>query len=225
MKTKAKLAWIAGVLGAGALLHGQTTTNPTMPTVPRGDGTGSALPSMNPATGDARGSTNARAAGDAPGSARAGAAARPTTDRSREAARARVGTIDENPADRPTAQVDTGAAVMNTTAFSHEIRILRYNAREELLAQLEARLSGNERELNEVRQSAPRLTGDARTAYRQALQDLKAKREALHHAIKAARKASPETWETARTALASGYEAYSIALTRLEATPAVPVAP
>ncbi|PTY07561.1 hypothetical protein DB347_04820 [Opitutaceae bacterium EW11] len=216
MKTKAKLACLFASLSLGSWLAGQTTSDPTLPTVPRGDGTGAAAPSLNPAVGPATGSANARAAGENAPLKPDLRNSRPTTDRSIEAARSRVGTIDENPADRPTAQVDTGAAVMNTTAFSHELRILRYNSRGELLSKLEARVNDNERDLDELRQTAPRLTGDARTTFRQAMQDLKVKREALLKALKSARKATAETWEANRTALANDYEAYSIALTRLE---------
>ena len=190
----------------------------TLPSVPRADGTGPSIPSMaNP--GDARGSVPSQATQGQP---------QTPLDRAlnpdRAPAPVRLPTPRVVPGDVPGQGPTTSAAgepdintSLDTTAMAQQIRVARINDRPVLLDALEERIAMGEDELDQVRQTAFHLQGDARRAYRASLKELRNARRALNERLSLARSAREEDWETVRNELSVAYQTYWVAMTRVSA--------
>gem|GEM_PF-6861707 len=250
MKPKANLVLVLSVLALVLPARGQVPGNPPVPSVPRADGSGPAAPSMSSAVGDIPtpppsvpkttpaprpGTTPAQSTAELDAAARA--AERPAP--SAAAARANGSTAAPGAKTGPTLPANKGWAlegsptvsvtgpaspvseVLDTTTLTQQIRALTFANRTDFLTSLEKRVEGTDRDLNEMRQTSRQLQGDARAAYLAADDEMKAKHKALKRSLKEARLVTPENWAKVRDTLAADYEAYSVALVRVEASSAV----
>jgi hypothetical protein len=269
MNTHSKAFLLSALLAFSTAAHAQPSQSGLQPMVPRGDGSGPATPSLEPAAGDARGSGAVRAAtegveqkaldeaaeaaksdaaasvADTPpgastpatgGSPAASAAANaktavPGTSAPRRVAhpipskeappertlplRARL-LGDDVPPGKPPAEIEKGTAILDTTNLAKKIRSIPFNQRDSSLDELENRLDSTDRELNEIRETAPRLSGAARSRFNKTMKDFKARRRSLSSGLSQARRVGPGEWEKMRESLATEFEAYFVALTRAE---------
>lgn len=207
MNSKANLVLISGLLAFAAVASAQVSE--TLPSPARADKTGPAIPSMaNP--GDARGSVPAQAAQSAkpiPAPRPALPAAASGNAGSPNAARTSSSAAGVLPPD---------AENLNTTALGEQIRAAAYADRDKLFEALGRRLAAIDLDVDEVRRTAPTLTGEARSRFNLANKEFKAKKRQFEYVLGEARKAKPDMWEAVRNALANEYETYSVAVTRIE---------
>lgn len=242
MKPKAILVLALSLIAPLWTARGQVGSNPAVPSVPRADGSGPSVPSMSPAVGDipTPGPADAKPSNrspDAPPPAELEAAAKasaarqvnsgatqsPTT--SAKAATALPASKGRPLEGSPTVSV-TGPSspvseVLDTTTLAQRIRDMPIADRGGFLDAFDLRIERSDRELNQLRQTSRQLKGDLRAAYLAADDDMKARHKALKRSLREARLATPEAWAKARTTLAADYEAYSVALVRMEASSAV----
>jgi len=203
MNSKANLVLIAGLLAFAAPVIAQVSE--TLPSPARADKTGPSIPSMaNP--GDARGSVPTQAAQ----SAKPIPAPRPVVQTSEPAAQSPTGGTSA------VGPLPAGAENLNTTALGDQIRAASFQDRERLFEALARRLSAIDADVDEVRRTAPTLTGPARSSFNLANKEFKAKKRQFEYVLSEARKAKPDMWEAVRNALAREYETYSVAVTRIE---------
>lgn len=243
MTSKANLVLALSLAGFVLTARAQVTNNPTLPSVPRADGSGPDIPSMSPAVGDAAPPTKSEAgeksgASTAPSPADLNAAARamekpaavkssvPPPLLARPPRRPPVPalgrtSVEPRPTESAAGPVNPITTGLNSTALTREMRDLPYEKRLPFLDDLQTRVANSERDFEEVERSSFALKGEARATYRRAFKDLKNMRKALWSTLDEARKASPEKWDNARMELALAYEAYSVALTRAEASSSI----
>ncbi len=179
---------------------------------PPRDGTSHDTPSMNDQIGDARGSEADRAAAQQ-------TPVKPSRQSAREEKLSGSPVIPTDPLSRrepvPTDVNPTQA--MDSTSFGKQLSAMRYNAREEMLTELDRRMKANESEIEQLKASSVHFTGAARDRFSSAYGDWKAQQKHLRQEEEAVRNASPESWEPARTALGNSFEAYVVTMTRTEA--------
>lgn len=122
------------------------------------------------------------------------------------------------PTGRPTAGVATS---LNATQTAATIRAGVFESREQMLADVEARINVADTAMRGMRSSVRQMSAEGRTQFRAAEDQVKQTERALRNSIKAARKASATEWESARAQLASAFEAYAAALAHVDAVAGV----
>lgn len=120
---------------------------------------------------------------------------------------------------RPTVGV---AAGLNSTQVVTTIRTQEIASRDQLLADIDARLKTSESAVRSYRDSSREMSADNRAQFKTMSDDLAAKEKALRKSVQAARKASATEWDAARTQLAADYEAYAAAAAQLDTTAGLP---
>lgn len=123
------------------------------------------------------------------------------------------------PTGRPTI---AAATAINAHAFAPTIRSASISTREQVLADIEARMKTSEEAMGSFRSSAAQMSADGRRTFKAADEEVKDKAAALKKSIRAARKANQTEWDSARAQLAADYEAYGAALARLDVAAGVP---
>ena len=213
MKTQAKLLFSVAVAGCCLALRAQVAD--TLPSVPRADGTGSSVPSMsNP--GDAPGSAPSQATAEAERLERDLKKAAATPRPARLPSPRVPGGDEMGPTESSAGEPDINTS-LDTTRMSQQIRVATIHDRPILLDALEERVAMGDDELVQVKQTAFRLAGEQRRAYRAALKDLRNARRALDERLDLARAAKPAAWEAVRGELSVAYQAYWVAMTRVSA--------
>lgn len=183
---------------------------------PPHDGTSQVTPSMNSQIGDARGTEVERGINQQ-------TPVKPSRQTAREekvgaqplSSPEAISTHEPAPAARK------GSESLDSTAFAKQLSISRYNARADLLAELDRRTAANDIEINQLKAASVRFSGPARDNFNSAFSEWKSRKKALHDREELARNASPDDWETARAALSNEYESYVVTLTRAEAASAL----
>jgi hypothetical protein len=107
-------------------------------------------------------------------------------------------------------------AVTNAGPSSDHIRRADVNARSEIIAGIDGRISAGSRTVGELNSRARTLSGEAKADFKAAMKDVDAREKDLKASVKAARKASPEAWAESRAHVAASYEAYTQSLARAE---------
>lgn len=210
MNLKANLVLLAGLM-AFAASPAAAQVSETLPSTPRADKTGSSVPSMsNP--GDARGSAPTQAVQSAKSIPAPRSDVKQTDSASTPPAPA------AGSEDRARAAATSGVATedMNTTELGDQIRTATFSDREKLFEALARRLAAIDADVDEVRRTAPSLTGEARKTFNLANKEFRAKKRQFDHVFGIARRAKPGEWEQVRNVLAREYETYSVAVTRIE---------
>ena len=110
---------------------------------------------------------------------------------------------------------------LDSTAMAKQIRTQTPANRAVLLSALDERLGNNDREGVQIERASTGLSYTARDKYKQSLSEFKMAQKNLRRNLRAAHTASDENWSSARVALANDFEAYSLALARLEANSAL----
>ena len=244
MSLKANLVLFAGLSGLLVPLGAQVSNNPTLPSVPRADGTGPDIPSMSQAVGDAAPPAQS---GPKPGAKKNDqnrSAADPLrSDKPSANATApspAVSTGRLAPPNTPAPQLPGGTrttegeptvssagpagpapVVLDTSSVAQQIRELAFDKRSAFLDGLDARLADTEQVLTQLRQVSRGLTGEARTAYAAADDIARDKEKAFKRSLKEAHKATVDNWAKIRGQLAADCEAYEVALARMETSSAV----
>lgn len=123
------------------------------------------------------------------------------------------------PTGRP---VVSAAGTINAMTFAPTIRSAPMSSREQIIADIEARMKTSDTAMDSFRSSASQMSTDGRRTFKAADDDVKEKAAALKKSIRAARKANDAEWDNARAQLAADYEAYGNALVRVDAAAGVP---
>ncbi|MDE3083807.1 MAG: hypothetical protein KGJ37_01130 [Verrucomicrobiota bacterium] len=113
------------------------------------------------------------------------------------------------PPGRMTETLDVGATTIH-------IRQTSLQQRNVMLASLEKRILSTYAATARFQIAARQLDEKARTQFETAMQDVRAKEQAVEDSLNAARRANSETWYNARDRLAADYEAYAEAITNAE---------
>lgn len=114
------------------------------------------------------------------------------------------------------------ASSIDSVTFAPTIRSASMSTREQLIADIEARMKTSENAMGSFRSTATQMSTDGRRTFKTADDDVKEKAAALKKSIRAARKANDAEWTNARTQLAADYEAYGLALGRVDTAAGVP---
>lgn len=118
------------------------------------------------------------------------------------------------PTGRSTVAVATS---LEATRVVPSLRAATHSSREQVIADVEARLTASEKPLASLRSSASEMSATGRTQFKSSDDAVKERERALRSSIRAARNASAAEWEAARSRLAADYEAYAAALASLDA--------
>lgn len=119
------------------------------------------------------------------------------------------------PTGRPTVGV---AASLNAAQTAAAIQASAFEAREQLADDIEARMRAANTALASMRSSAREMNADARSQFRAADDEIKQAERAVRDSLRAARRATTAEWESARTRVASAFQAYADAVSRLDAS-------
>lgn len=120
------------------------------------------------------------------------------------------------PALTPTGRSSVGvAAGLDAVAMGNRLRSASLASREQILTDIENRLTSTEKS---VRRLGDSVDAGTRQAYQAARDEVQTKAEALRQSLAAARKAGQDEWESARSRLAADYDAYTDALSRVDTT-------
>ncbi len=109
------------------------------------------------------------------------------------------------------------STLVNASAFGPTIRGTPIAERDQIIADLEARVRNSETAMTGFRNSATEMSADGRRVFKAADDEVTAKANALKKSVRAARKASATEWDAARAQLAADVEAYGAALARVDA--------
>jgi hypothetical protein len=117
----------------------------------------------------------------------------------------------------------SNGAVDVTTALNpsdtvRDINATAFDARKSLTDEVSDRIDTGRKTISSLRSISKSLDADARAKFDAALDEARARETALKHSLKAARKATTDTWSSAQAALASDYQAYATAVAQLDAT-------
>lgn len=123
------------------------------------------------------------------------------------------------PTGRPTVAAATS---INAHVYTPTIRAASFSTREQVIADIEARMKTSDAAMGTFRSSAAQMSADGRRTFKAADDEVKDKAAALKKSIRAARKASDAQWDSARAQLAADYEAYGAALARVDVAAGVP---
>lgn len=134
-------------------------------------------------------------------------------------ASASASTTTTTPGLSPTGPSTSFAGSLDATAFAPQIRMATMSNREQILSDIETRISQTEQSITSMSSS---LSSDARRSFNAAHDEVKSKAKALKNSVQKARKAKDQDWENARMQVASDYEAFATALGRLDTAATMP---
>lgn len=127
--------------------------------------------------------------------------------------------VATEPALQPTGRGSvTVASSLDATTFGPTLRSATYANRNQVIADIESRVSATDTALGTVRGTANAMSADGKRAFHTAEDTVKQKAKALKKSIQAARKASESEWENARAQLASDFDAYAAAIASVDST-------
>lgn len=109
------------------------------------------------------------------------------------------------------------ATPLEVTTFAPSIRTMTFASRDQMLADIEARVKNSERAVNSLRGTTNQMSATGRQQFTAASDEVKQKARALRKTLKDARKASDAQWDSIRMQLAADYEAYAAAVARIDA--------
>lgn len=117
-------------------------------------------------------------------------------------------------------------AVANAGPAEAKVREASIESRDEIATDIEGQVTATSKAMTKLDAEAKSLNADQRGEFRTAVKDAHAAEKAVKKSLKAVRKATPETWATARADLATHYAAYVNAAQRAQgAVTAAHVAP
>ena len=105
-----------------------------------------------------------------------------------------------------------------TDALSSSLQTADYNTRSATLDEVEHQLDAQKDQLKTTKKLGKDLDGDARSNFKAAWDDLESREKDLKRSLKDARNASSDRWESARSQLASNYQAYLGAVSRAQSS-------
>lgn len=127
-------------------------------------------------------------------------------------------TLIGDPGLLPTGRVNVAvASSLEAATFAPTIRTASMSSRDQVLSDVQMRLKNSDKALGSFRSSTSQMSAEGRRQFNAAEDDVKAKEKALKHSIKAAKKATDATWDSARAQLAADYEAYATAVASIDA--------
>jgi hypothetical protein len=127
-----------------------------------------------------------------------------------------------NPSLQPTGRMTTAVATsLDSTTFVPTVRSADLTTRDQVLADIQTRVTNSEKALGSYHSSMSQMSADGRRQFTAAEDAAKEKAKALKRSIKAAKKADNASWDTARAQLAADYEAYASAVAQIDAAAGV----
>jgi hypothetical protein len=133
-----------------------------------------------------------------------------------------AGTADPvlTPTGRPAVAVATS---LESAKFAPTIRLTTISTRDPVMADIESRMKASERAMAAANASMAGMSDEGRKQFKAAAEEVKDKARELKRSVQAARKATEQDWDAARTELASDYEAYAAALAKVDAVSAAAI--
>lgn len=105
-----------------------------------------------------------------------------------------------------------------TDPLSSALQTADYNTRSATLGEVERQLEAQKDQLKTSKKLGKDLDGDAKSNFKAAWDDLESREKDLKRSLKDARNASADRWESARSQLASNYQAYLGAVSRAQSS-------
>jgi len=112
-------------------------------------------------------------------------------------------------------------AALSPAETVRDIRAASQSSRDTVVSQVNTRIENTGRVISDLNRQARNLSGDAKTQFKAAMDDLHDKERSLRHSVNDVRKASNDNWSDAQARLASDYEAYATAVARAQAAASV----
>jgi hypothetical protein len=109
------------------------------------------------------------------------------------------------------------SAALDLTASLHTIHETTFEARQQLLSNMHARVEASADTMKDISAQAREMRGAARTEFKAALSDMQDAKKALEESMEAAEKAEASGWSEARADLEKRYDGYVRAVARAEA--------
>ena len=126
--------------------------------------------------------------------------------------------IGADPGLLPTGRTTVAVATpLEVTTFGPSIRSMTFSSRDQVLADIDARVKNSEKAMSSLRSTTSQMSADGRTQFNAATDEVKAKAKALRKTLKDARNATDAQWDSIRAQLAADYEAYASAVARIDA--------
>ncbi len=112
----------------------------------------------------------------------------------------------------PTGRVNTtAAAAADGARIVPGLRVMAFESRDTMLAEVDARVDATGAQINANRDIMRDLSAEPRERFKDAATVVEERERALRHSIKEARKADAAGWEAARAQLANDYDAFAAA--------------
>lgn len=99
----------------------------------------------------------------------------------------------------------------------HEINQTAFAQRRQLMSSVDMKLKSSRDALRQIQENARNLREDARSEFKRALGDVKAREREVDGSLKATRRSTEATWPNDREILARAYRSHAEAMARLEA--------
>ena len=129
------------------------------------------------------------------------------------------------------ASSSSASAALDATATAAKTRAATIETREDTIAEIKSRIKASDKDMSDLKVEAKENGPAAQAEFKAAAKDVAASEKELKRSMKAADKASADTWADSRTKLAADYEAYASAMAHAEtaaaarAMPATPAEP
>ena len=91
-----------------------------------------------------------------------------------------------------------------------------YANRSQLAQQVDQRIDSQKDTLKSLKKQGKHLEGQAKSDFKAAWDDVEAREKDLKHSVREVRNASSDRWDAARSQLASNYQAFEAAVSRLQ---------
>ena len=115
------------------------------------------------------------------------------------------------------ASADASASAMSANdPLATSLQSTDYNNRSQLAQQIDQRIDSQKDTLKSLKKQGKHLDGQAKSDFKAAWDDVEAREKDLKHSVREARNASADRWDAARSQLASNYQAFEAAVSRLQ---------
>jgi len=112
--------------------------------------------------------------------------------------------------------MSSSAALGTNDALATSLQTTDYSNRSQLAQEVDQRIDAQKDTLKALKKEGKHLDGQAKSDFKAAWDDVEAREKDLKHSVREVRNASADRWDAARSQLASNYQAFESAISRLQ---------
>jgi len=121
-----------------------------------------------------------------------------------------------NSSSSPSYAGSSSATMNQNDPLATSLQSADYTNRSQLAEQVDQRIDAQKDTLKSLKKEGKHLEGQAKSDFKAAWDDVEAREKDLKHSVRQVRNASSDRWDAARSQLASNYQAFEAAVSRLQ---------